>query len=505
VVRYRVYAAELSVRTSHVDDGHAFLVTAATFLGIEGHEAAGGRLEIAVPSGWRVTTPLEPAMSAGEGVQAFAVPDFSTLVDSPIEMGGAAREEFQVLGVPHRLAICPADAVSRPDIDRLLSDTGAIVRTEAGLFGGALPYPAYDLILHVSSRGRGGLEHATSAALVAPSASFSSREAYLDLLSLIAHEIFHAWNVKRIRPGGLVPYRYDHECHTRLLWWFEGGTSYYDWRVLTLARLCTLDEYLDHLAAEIAYLDQTPGRLVQSLEDASFDAWIKLYRPDENSSNSGVSYYRKGEVVCALLDIELRARTSGRASLDTVLAELWRRHGATGRAVPEDGMQQAFEDTSGTALDDLFDGWVRTPAEIDYGSTFAHVGLALERTARPDGPPCSLGMRLRAEGGRTVVTSVTRPGSASSAGIDPGDELLSVAGQRVEGANVDGPLRGHAPGETVPVLVSREGRVLSRSIRLDPPRLERVKITPVRDASPVARETFAAWLGQPLPAGRRSP
>jgi predicted metalloprotease with PDZ domain len=289
------------------------------------------------------------------------------------------------------------------------------------------------------------------------------------------------------------------------LWWFEGGTSYYDWRVLTLARLCTLDEYLDHLAAEIAYLDQTPGRLVQSLEDASFDAWIKLYRPDENSSNSGVSYYRKGEVVCALLDIELRARTSGRASLDTVLAELWRRHGATGRAVPEDGMQQAFEDTSGTALDDLFDGWVRTPAEIDYGSTFAHVGLALERTARPDGPPCSLGMRLRAEGGRTVVTSVTRPGSASSAGIDPGDELLSVAGQRVEGANVDGPLRGHAPGETVPVLVSREGRVLSRSIRLDPPRLERVKITPVRDASPVARETFAAWLGQPLPAGRRSP
>src|SRR5262249_39526775 len=158
--------------------------------------------------------------------------------------------------------------------------------------------------------------------------SFNARDAYLDLLSLVAHEAFHAWNVKRIRPSGLTPYHYQKECYTRTLWWFEGATSYYDWRVLALSRLCTLEEYFDHLAGEIAYLDQTPGKSLHALEDASFDAWIKLYRPDENSANTSVSYYRKGEVVCALLDIEMRHRTLGRASLDHVLAYLWQKHGA---------------------------------------------------------------------------------------------------------------------------------------------------------------------------------
>src|SRR6202012_2014403 len=145
------------------------------------------------------------------------------------------------------------------------------------------------------------------------------------------------------KSAGLIPARYDAECNTRLLWWFEGGTSYYDWRVLCLARLCSVDEYLDHLALEVAYLEQTPGRLVHALEDASFDAWIKLYRPDENSANSSVSYYRKGEVGNALLDREIRGRSGGKASLDAVLAHLWSEYGAVGRAVPEDGMQAIFE------------------------------------------------------------------------------------------------------------------------------------------------------------------
>jgi predicted metalloprotease with PDZ domain len=495
VVRYRVYAGELTVRTSHVDETHAFLVGAGVFLGVEGHEHLGARVEIAAPRDWRVATPL-PSNGGG---YVFEAPDYGTLIDSPIEIGTHREDRFEVLGKPHSYVIWPPASIGSADARRLVEDTRRVIETEAKLFGGALPYPSYHLLLHLSPRGRGGLEHDAGAALIAPPTSFATREAYLDLLSLVAHEVFHAWNVKRIRPAGLAPYRYEHECYTRLLWWFEGATSYYDWRVLLLARLCTVEEYLDHLAGEIAYLDQTPGRLVHALEEASFDAWIKLYRPDENTSNSSVSYYRKGEVVCALLDLELRARTAGRTSLDSVLTHLWREYGRPGRAVPEDAMQSVFEHVAGVPLDDLFDAWIRSPAEIDYAATLARVGLSIERSSRPESPACSLGVRLRYDGGRAIVAAVVRESSAWRAGVDPGDEILGVGGARVEGA-VEASLRGRAAGDVVELVLVRDGKLLTRQATLDPQRHDRVKLLAQRDAPGAARDAFAAWLGVPHPA-----
>jgi predicted metalloprotease with PDZ domain len=500
VVRYRVYANELTVRTSHVDESHAFLAGAALFLCVDGATHLGARVEIDVLPEWRVATSLRAIPDEGGGLRRFEAIDFDTLVDSPIELGTHREERFDVLGKPHRYAIWPAEAIGDTDARRLVDDTKTILELEARLFGGALPYDAYELLLHLSSRGRGGLEHRDSAALIASPSSFATREAYLDLLSLVAHECFHAWNIKRIRPAGLVPYSYQEECYTRLLWWFEGGTSYYDWRVLTLARLCTIDEYLDHLAAEIAYLDHTPGRLVHALEDSSFDAWIKLYRPDENSSNSTVSYYRKGEIVCALLDLELRSRTSGRATLDHVLARLWEEHRAPDRPVPEQAMQAIFERVAGVPLGDLFDAWIRSPAELDFAPTLAHVGLVLDRSARAEGPSCSLGIRLRAEGGRAMVASVARDAAAWRAGVDPGDEIVGVGGARVEGTNVEAALRGRTPGDVVEVVLARDGRLVTKLARLDPPRHDRVRIVAQRDAPPAARAAFTAWLGGPHPA-----
>jgi predicted metalloprotease with PDZ domain len=492
VVRYRVYANELTVRTSHVDDSHAFLVGAALFLGIEGHERLGARVEIAAPRGWRVVTSLPPSPAGG-----YEAPDFDALVDSPFEIGNHREERFEAAGKPHRYSIWPGSALADADVKRLVEDTRTILHAEARLFGGALPYDAYELMLHVSPRARGGLEHAACAALVVPPKAFQTREGYLDLLSLVAHEVFHAWNVKRIRPEGLSPTRYQEEAYTRLLWWFEGATSYYDWRVLRLARLCTVDEYLDHLASEIGYLDQTPGRMVQSLEDASFDAWIKLYRPDENSINTAVSYYRKGELVCALLDVEIRARTGGKASLDGVLSLLWEEHGTRGRPVPEDGMQALFERAAGVPLGDLFDAWVRRATEIDFATSLAKVGLAVERTSRADGPTATLGLRVRSDAGRAMVASVTREAAGWRAGIDPGDEIIAVGGARVEGGNVEATLRGRAPGDPVDVMVSRDGRILQRRVALDPPRHDRVKLVASRDAVPAARAAFTSWLGEP--------
>jgi predicted metalloprotease with PDZ domain len=497
VVRYRVYANELTVRTSHVDETHAFLVGAALFLGVVGHEQLGARVTLDAPPGWRVTTSL-PAVDG-----AFVAPDFDTLIDSPIELGTHREERFDVLGKPHRYSIWPHAAIGDADAVRLVEDTRAILEEEAKLFGGTLPYASYELLLHLTARGRGGLEHRASAALIAAPTCFATRDGYLDLLSLVAHEVFHAWNVKRIRPAGLTPYRYQEECYTRLLWWFEGATSYYDWRVLRLARLCSVTEYLDHLAAEIAYLDQTPGRLVHALEDTSFDAWIKLYRPDENSSNSTVSYYRKGELVCALMDLEIRARTGGRSTLDRVLATLWEEHGVRERPVPEDGMQRIFEHAAGVPLGDLFDAWIRSPAELDLEPTLARVGLAVERTSRPEGPTCSLGVRVRSETGRAVVATVTRESAAWRAGVDPGDEIVAVAGARVEGVQVESALRGRTPGDVVDLLLARDGRMLTKRAVLDPPRHDRVKLVARRDAPPAARDAFTVWLGEPHPTWSR--
>ena len=504
VFSYTVYAGELTVRTNHVDETHAFFVGAALFTVIEGREDLGARIEIEVPSEWKAATALptlESEQQRDGALHRFAAPDFDTLVDSPIELGTFRSTAFQVCGVPHRYAIWPADAVTDANVERLVGDTQQIISWEATLFGGKLPYSTYDLLLHVSPRGRGGLEHRSSSALIVPGASFASRDGYLDLLSLVAHEVFHAWNIKRIRPEGLTPYRYDCECYTRLLWWFEGATSYYDWRVLVRSGRASVEEYLDHLASEVAYLEQTPGRRVLSLEAASFDAWIKLYRPDENTLNSSISYYRKGELVCALLDLELRARSDGRATLDRVVGHLWREYGLAERPVPEDGMQAIFEEATGLALGDLFDAWIRSPAEIDVGPTFDRVGLAVEHSQSEEDGHGMLGLRVRNDGGRCIVAAVVRDGAAFATGIGPGDEVLGIAGVRVDGAaGVDLALRGRAPRETVDVVCARDGRIRVRRITLGVPQPRRTKLVAKPDASPVARRALSGWLGRPHPA-----
>jgi predicted metalloprotease with PDZ domain len=507
-LRYLVYSNELTVRTNHLDDTHALLTGAALFVAVEGHESLPAKVEILLPDGWNVMTAL-PRLTEGpseKGRVRLLAKDYDTLVDSPLELGHFRAEQFEAKGVLHAGAFGPAERVDDAQVATLLRDFAKIVATESGWFGDKVPYDRYTALLHLSPRTRGGLEHLSSAALIASSGAFATRDSYLDLLSLLAHELFHAWNVKRIRPGGLSPYRYQEENYTRLLWWFEGATSYYDWRTLLVSGLCTSEEYLDHLASEIAALDRTPGRLVQSLEQASFDAWIKLYRPDENSENSSVSYYRKGEIVCALLDLEIRTRSGGRASLDKVLSHLWKHYGAVGRPVPEDAMQALMEEASGVSLGDLFDAWIRRPGELDYDRVLGQVGLRLEREASSavrvgesaldvkKAPRAALGLRLRNESHRTVVAAVARGGAAQLAGIDPGDELISIGGRRIEAGAVDAALSPHAPGEEVEVSASRDGRIVSLKVRLEEARPEKVRIVRRPDASDEARALGVAWL-----------
>ncbi len=497
VVRYRVYCGELTVRTNHVDTTHLYLNGAPTFVALEGGLELPIEVELTLPEGWRVATALEPI-----GERRFRAKDYDTLVDCPIEAGLHREASVEILGRKHKFAIwsvhgaqARSGAAWDANVSRMLDGTKAIVEAEARLFGGTLPHEGYQFLLHLAQRGRGGLEHMASSSLIAADTCFDTREGFLDLLALIAHEYFHLWNVKRMRPAGLVPYRYEQENYTRLLWWFEGATSYYDWRAVLLAKQCTVQEYLDHLANEVVYVESTPGRFVHPLEGASFDAWIKLYRPDENSPNSTISYYRKGELVCAMLDLEIRARSNGRSSLDTVLLHLWTTLGAQGKPVPEDGMQGLFEQATGLELGDLFDAWIRGTGDLAIDASLRHVGLAIERAPKTDAK-CSLGVRTRSDAGRVYVTSVLRGSAAQRAALDAGDEILAIGDKRVDGGGLDAALVGKAAGDSTAVLVARDGLVRSLPIVLDPPRLDKVKLTVSKEATPEQNALRAAWLGE---------
>jgi predicted metalloprotease with PDZ domain len=501
-VRYCVYANELTVRTSHVDATHAYWNGATLFLALEAAPGAGARVTVDVPDDWDIATSLE--RDARARPRTFTASSFDELCDSPFECGKLIERSFAALGKSHRL-VAPDNADTRAvDWDKLAADTQTIVETEAALVAGsrdpreAIPYDGYLFLWHVTPRARGGLEHRACATLMAKPASFQNRSGYLDVLSLVAHEFFHLWNVKRIRPAGLFPYRYEEENYTRLLWWFEGATSYYDWRTLRLAKLCTAAEYLNHLAEEIVRLEDTPGASVHPLEEASFDAWIKAYRPDENSANTTVSYYLKGEIVCALLDLELRRRTARRFSLDDVVRHLYWEYGAKDVPVPENAFPGVIERISGASLDDCFIRWVKGTERVAVNEVLAHAGLKFERNARRDGPPASLGVRLKLDAGRAVVDSVLRGGAAHAAGIDPKDEIVAVAGRRMPEGRTDPPLFGLSPGASVPIVVARDGWLRTFDLVLDPPILPEGKIVPLPDVPAEARELYQAWLGEPL-------
>jgi len=505
-VSYLVYCNDLSVRTNHVDATHAYWNGAATYRGLEEAAHLGARVTVEVPDDWNVATALAEDQRSSATGRHFLARNFDELCDSPFECGKLIGRAFVAFGKTHRIVAWDNPDARGVDWDKLKSDTETIVTTETRLMAGdqkledACPYDGYLFLWHITPRGRGGLEHRESATLMARPTAFHTRSGYLNVLSLVAHEFFHLWNVKRIRPAGLQPYRYEEENYTRLLWWFEGATSYYDWRTLRLANLCTAPEYLNHLAEEIVRLQDIPGAEVHSLEEASFDAWIKAYRPDENSLNSTVSYYLKGEIVCALLDLELRRRTEGRTSLDDVVRHLYREYGARGIAILEGELPALFTHVSGVSLDDCFARWVRGTEPLAINDVLAHAGLAFERASRREGAPVSLGVRLKLEGGRVLVDAVPRGSAAARAGIDARDEIVAIADRRLAEGRLELPLTGLTPGLRVPVVIARDGWIRTLDVVLDPPILQDGKIVALPNADENARKLCQAWIGEAKPS-----
>ncbi len=490
IARYRIYAHEVTVRTAHLDETHAFWNGACLFLYVEELRDRSIELRIEVPDGWRVSTALDAAAGS------WTCRDYDTLVDSPCEVGPHSIVEFSAAGRPHTLTVWGRTASGPYDLERLRADLVKIAEAQAALFDG-LPYDRYAFLLHLVPGAHGGLEHASSSTLLASPFDFCSEKKYTDLLELVSHELFHCWNIKRIRPAALERFDYQREALTRSLWVIEGWTSYYDRLLLRRAGLVSAKSYLATVADKFGRIAATPGRLHQSLEQASFDAWIKFYRPDENTANSAVSYYLKGSLVALLLDLEIRRRTRGARSLDDALRALWSEYGRSGHAYPDEAVQPLCERVSGVSLDDLWSRWVRSCEELDATDAFAFVGLTL-RPARSDEPSGGwLGANLRQEGERLRVVEVRADGPALVGGLCPGDQILACDGFRVDEASLKEHIAVRRPGDLVELTLFRRDQLAPARIALGALPASKWEIVPIENAPPEARDAFQSWLSEP--------
>jgi predicted metalloprotease with PDZ domain len=510
-VRYRVFAHELTVRTCHLDGTHGFFNGAALLVYAEGREREAHLLEIAPPPGWKVATALPPAPGGrdpfaeaeSKGDWLFTARDYDELVDSPVEVGTHRLVRFEALGKPHAIALWGSGTV---DLARLAGEARRIVEHFGALMGG-LPYARYLFIVHLDAAGRGGLEHAASTTLLVKRTGFFPRDAYDDTLALFAHEFFHVWNVKGLRPAALLPYDYAQEQYTRLLWWFEGVTSYYDELALVRTKLSDPKRWLKHLGEELTALARLPGAAKMSLEEASLTAWVKYYRPDENSPNSAVSYYQKGEIVALALDLLLRR---GGSSLDALVQSLHERHARTG--LPEGGVEAAVAEKVGRdAARAFFDRHVRGTGAVELD--LAALGLAVRRRQaqalddkggtppKPDpGPaPGWLGAAL-SSGPKLQIASVREGSPAWRAGVYAGDEIVAEGGFRVDRAGLWDRLCERGPEGTLRLTVFRRDELVEVAVTLAPQPEDTVWVEPVASPTPEQRAAFEAWCGSPLPA-----
>jgi predicted metalloprotease with PDZ domain len=495
-VEYQVFAHDLNVRGNHVDETHAFFTGVATYLYPKGREQEAIELEVVPPdASWQVYTGLE---DLGESQRRFVAPNFDVFFDCPVEMGAHLPIEFEVEGKVHRMIFW---GDSNLDRDQLAADVPRIIEANRDVFG-ELPYEDYLFITLVSEAGGGGLEHLNSTALMYPRHNFRPSDkpgdiddGYLNFLRLICHEHFHAWNVKRIRPAALGPFEYQHENYTRDLWTVEGVTSYYDTLGLLRAGFIDANGYLQRFLKAVHRLDRVPGRQLQSLEDASFDAWIKLYRPDEHTLNSTVSYYLKGELVCALLDVKLRAETGGEKSLDSVLRHLWEHYfQADGSGYPEGGYEQIIEELCDVGMGEFFDAYIRGVDEIDWNGLLEPMGLEFERKSSA-ADKAWFGADTAVRDGRLCVKSVPTGCPAHAGGIYAGDEIVAVDGWKVTGENFSKLLADKSPGQAVEVHLFRRGELRECTVELGLTPPDTYCIRTRDDASESARALLRGWLG----------
>ncbi|MBE9212376.1 M61 family metallopeptidase [Plectonema cf. radiosum LEGE 06105] len=485
-ISYRIFANELTVRTNHLDSTHGYFNGAALFFRIPGFEREPINITIQTPHPqWQVTTTL-PAVEKQKNT--FVAADFDTLVDSPFEIGSHQLYDFEVHSLPHQLAIWGKGNVQ---VEPMIEDIKKIIEVEAQIFGG-LPYERYLFLLHLSAQSFGGLEHKNSCALIYKRFGFCDREKYERFMQLVAHEFFHLWNVKRIRPKELEVFDYDQENYTPSLWFCEGTTSYYDLLIPLRAGIYNVKSYLNNLSKEITAYETTPGRKIQPVSESSFDAWIKLYRQDANSKNSQISYYLKGEMISLLLDLLIRSRHNNQRSLDDVMLKLWQEFGKDEIGYTAAELKQVIESVAEIDLTDFFQRYIHGTEDLPFNEYLEPFGLKLVADI-PDEP--FLGIKVTSDNARESIKFVETDSPAQIAGIDAGDELLAIDGIKVTANQLSERLKEYQPQDTIEITVFHQDELRNYHVILARPRANKYEVVPLKNPSVAQKEKFNQFLG----------
>jgi predicted metalloprotease with PDZ domain len=481
IVNYRVYAYEISVRTSFVDANHAFLSPTGIFMFVKDRLNEPVRVNIVPFSSWsKVSTGLEKI----EGTKfSYHAPDFDWLYDSPIEVGNQDIFEFDAAGVKHEVAMVGG---GNYDKEKLKIDMAKIVEEETLIFR-ENPNKRYVFIVHHYQNGGGGLEHLNSTVLGAKRTGYTDPATYTNFLSLVAHEYFHLWNVKRLRPIALGPFDYENENYTTDLWIAEGFTAYYDNLIIQRTGAISEVDYLKILQGEINLIANQKGDKIQAVTEASFDAWIKYYRPNENSSNATISYYNKGALLAAMLDLAIIHKTNGEKSLDDVLRNTYiAYYKKKGRGFTSKEFKEALEKEYGESLDDFYSKYVNGTQEVDCAKFLAYAGLELVNRANPNMP--SLGVRTR----KNIISTVIRGGAAWNGGLNVNDEIIAVNRERVE--DINDYIKTKSVGENLEIVLNRDGIIQTLNIKLAASTDKYYQIDKMKKQTEQQKAVFKKWM-----------
>jgi predicted metalloprotease with PDZ domain len=490
-VDYGVYAYEISVRTSFIDADHGFALGSSIFMYPALGKNMASQVTVQPAAGWAtVSTALRPA----SGMQKFVYQsaNYDELADSPIEIGNQKVLNFTANNTPHQMAMYgPYQLADEP---RFLADMKKITE-EAQRVVGQNPLDHYLFIVHHLEAGGGGLEHLYSTTLGARPGTYSNETAYKNFLRLAAHEYFHLWNVKRIRPVALGPFDYDHENYTHMLWVSEGQTEYMANQIAQRAGFYTAQQYYDQLATVLGGVENQPGNKLQPVAMASFDAWIRAYRPDENSKNSEISYYDKGEMVGMVLDLMIVQASNGQKHIDDVFRLLYDKYyKGLKRGFTDQEYQDAVAQVAGRRFDDFFQNYVYGARTLDYATALGYVGLTLNSaSASPNG---SLGATIANKNGHYVVTSVKRDGTAWNGGLNVNDEVLQLNGAAPTDETVKQILFSTSPGTALKMQLKHGALTHDLTLTLQPDPDRAYQIQPVASPTPDQQRLLAKWLGK---------
>ncbi|HMQ68673.1 MAG TPA: PDZ domain-containing protein [Ignavibacteria bacterium] len=483
---YKVYCNEFSVRTSCINEDHAFLSSSGIFMFIHEMQDKKCILEINRPAGWeKISTGLE---KISENI--YEAENYDILADSPIAIGNQEILEFEIKGIRHYICM---SGKGNYDPEIIKKDFKLIAETEIKFFGGDIPYKHYTFIVFLLEDGGGGLEHLNSFVVMAKRWIFNDEKAYKKFLGLVSHEFFHVWNVKRIRPEALGPFDYENENYTKSLWVSEGFTNFYDNIFIRRSNILNNEEYFEFVDSEINLVMRFNGRFVQSLAESSFDAWIKLYRPNENSLNSGISYYTKGSLTAMILNIEIIKHTGAENSLDDVVKMLYDDYRKDNSKGFTDGrIREICETVIGKNLDDFWDKYINGTEELplDYYLNYCGLELVNENASLKS----SLDIDPFGKNGKLVVRKVFAGGSAYESGINANDEIIAIEGIRVDMDSFKTILENYSEGMEIELLISRDGFLKNVKVKLIKP-LPKYKIREMKTKNDEQVKFLDKWIG----------